>query len=259
MRYRLPDTLRGALLLSMIAYHTGWDLVYLFGYRVPWFTASPGYVWQQSICWGFILLSGFCLGLGPLQEDKILPGPAGEVSVFAVYKRGLTVFAAGLLVTGATLAVLPENPVIFGILFFLGSAMLLTVRLRGLWLKIPARPGLAASLTAFFLLRNSNEGEIGFEGLVLGKMPVTLYDQGMPGAFLGFPGRDFVSSDYFSLIPWYFLFLTGFFFCRLLLPQKRERLWQRGTPGLAWLGRRSLGVYLLHQPVILSILYVLLR
>ena len=74
MRYRLPDTLRGALLLSMIAYHTGWDLVYLFGYRVPWFTASPGYVWQQSICWGFILLSGFCLGLGPLQEDKFYRG-----------------------------------------------------------------------------------------------------------------------------------------------------------------------------------------
>ena len=58
------DALRGATLISMAAYHGMWDLVYLFGLRADWYSETPGYLWQQSICWCFILLSGFCWGLG---------------------------------------------------------------------------------------------------------------------------------------------------------------------------------------------------
>ena len=108
-RYALLDELRGLDLISMMLYHGMWDAVYLFGVVVPWYSAGQGRLWQQSICWVFILLSGFCLPLGhhPL-------------------KRGAAVFGAGALVTAVTLLFMPENVVWFGVLTLLGSAMLLT-------------------------------------------------------------------------------------------------------------------------------------
>lgn len=106
-RYALLDELRGLDLISMMLYHGTWDAVYLFGVAVPWYAGTPGRLWQQSICWGFILLSGFCL-------------PMGHHPV----KRGAVVFGAGALVTAVTLLFMPENVVLFGVLTLLGSAMI---------------------------------------------------------------------------------------------------------------------------------------
>ena len=58
-RHHDIDTVRGAALVSMIAYHACWDLVYLCGADWPWYGSFWAYVWQQSICWTFILLSGY--------------------------------------------------------------------------------------------------------------------------------------------------------------------------------------------------------
>ena len=91
-RYALLDILRGITLISMIVYHTIWDMVYIFDVDWLWFESPAAYVWQQSICWCFILLSGFCWSLG---KHKL--------------KRGLTVFIAGALVSIVTLIVIPEE------------------------------------------------------------------------------------------------------------------------------------------------------
>lgn len=63
-RYTLLDELRGLDLVSMMLYHGCWDLVNLFGIQADWYYGLPGHLWQQSICWVFILLSGFCVQLG---------------------------------------------------------------------------------------------------------------------------------------------------------------------------------------------------
>lgn len=39
-RYALPDTLRGLTLLSMIAYHGCWDMVYILGADWPWYGST---------------------------------------------------------------------------------------------------------------------------------------------------------------------------------------------------------------------------
>lgn len=119
-RYALLDELRGLDLISMMLYHGTWDAVYLFGVAVPWYAGTPGRLWQQSICWGFILLSGFCL-------------PMGHHPV----KRGAVVFGAGALVTAVTLLFMPENVVLFGVLTLLGSAMILTGLLEKALQKVP--------------------------------------------------------------------------------------------------------------------------
>ena len=119
-RYALLDELRGLDLISMMCYHGLWDVVFLFGVQLPWYTGMPGHLWQQSICWVFILLSGFCLPMGHHP-----------------YKRGALVFGAGALVTAVTVLFMPEDVVLFGVLTLLGSAMGITALLEKALRKIP--------------------------------------------------------------------------------------------------------------------------
>ena len=138
-RYRLLDELRGLDLISMMLYHGMWDVVFLFGVAQKWYTGRPGFVWQQSICWVFILLSGFCLPLGHHP-----------------FRRGAVVFGAGALVTAVTLLFLPEDVVWFGVLTLLGSSMLLTAALDPLLRHVPPAAGVAVS--TFRMTRNNWPG-----------------------------------------------------------------------------------------------------
>ena len=147
-RYALLDELRGLDLVSMMLYHGCWDLVYLFGIQADWYYGLPGQLWQQSICWVFILLSGFCVQLG-----------------HRTLRRGAQVFGAGALVTVVTLLFMPEERIIFGILTLLGSAMLLTGLLEKLLQRIPPAAGLAASVLLFAITRSISERHLGFGGL----------------------------------------------------------------------------------------------
>jgi len=63
-RYALLDELRGLDLVSMMLYHACWDMMFLFGIWMDWYAGMPGRLWQQAICWVFILLSGFCAPFG---------------------------------------------------------------------------------------------------------------------------------------------------------------------------------------------------
>lgn len=245
LRYGLLDTLRGMTLISMILYHGAWDLVYLYGMKWSWYHGAGAYIWQQSICWTFIFLSGFCWSLG----KKPL-------------KRGVFVFAGGAVITLITCLFMPENKVVFGVLTLIGSSMLLMIPLHKLFHKLgwkeKAVVGFLTSAVLFVLTRNCNDGYFGFEVWRMGRLPSVWYGKGM-AAFLGFPSSDFYSTDYFSLFPWFFLFLSGYFFYYMLNREKGL------SPAFAWelaplskIGRYSLPIYLLHQPVLYALLSLLL-
>ena len=224
------DALRGLTLVSMIAYHACWDLVYLFHADWDWYRGTGAYIWQQSICWTFILLSGFCWSMGkrPLR-------------------RGLTVFACGWVVSAVAVVFMAAVQIWFGVLTLIGSCMLLLIPLERVLRHVPAGVGLAAAAALFALLRNVNRGTFGFESLVLGSVPEGLY-RDLFTAWLGFPGPGFSSTDYFSLVPWLLLFLAGYFLRRLRDPDVLR------CPPLCALGRWSLPVYMLHQPVVYGVL-----
>ncbi len=234
-RLNSVDTLRGLTLLSMMAYHAAYDCVWIFGAHWEWYLSPGAYLWQQSICWTFILLSGYCR---PLSRRPL--------------RRGLMVLGGGILVSAATILVMPENAVRFGVLTFLGSASLLSIPLEPLLRRIPPRVGVGASFLLFMVLRDVNRGFLGFEGASLLALSPAYYANGF-SAFWGFPPADFFSTDYFSFLPWFFLFLTGYFLFRL-------RPEEAGTgirlPLFTAMGRRSLLLYLLHQPVIYGVLFI---
>lgn len=239
-RYRLLDELRGLDLISMMLYHGMWDVVFLFGVVQKWYTGRPGFVWQQSICWVFILLSGFCLPLGHHP-----------------FRRGAVVFGAGALVTAVTLLFLPEDVVWFGVLTLLGSSMLLTAALDPLLRRVPPAVGVALSALLFWGTYPTMNGFWNLPGGRLA-LPQALYAS-YPTAYLGFMPKSFFSTDYFPLLPWLFLFWAGYFLHHLLGRGRLAPLRRSVCPPLGWMGRHSLVLYLLHQPVILGVLTVAFR
>lgn len=232
-RYNLLDGIRGLAILNMVAYHAIWDLVYLYGVKWDWYQSEGAYVWQQGICWTFILVSGFCY---PFGRRKI--------------KRGLIILGLGFVISMVTWIATPQARVRFGVLTLIGSCMLLMVPLERCLKKAGAAAGLLMSAALFFLTRNVNRGFLGFEKWNFLKLPGEWYDNWI-GTYLGFPERGFYSSDYFSLIPWFFLFLTGYFVNRLLYQKNLLLYLEAGKSKiLEILGRYSLQIYVLHQPLL---------
>lgn len=166
-------------------------------------------------------------------------------------RRGLLVFGGGALVSLVTCVLMPENRIVFGILTCIGSCVLLLIPLEKLLKRIPALPGMVGCLLLFLVARNCNHGELGFETISLMQLPRWLYRNDLT-AYLGFPQPGFFSADYFPLLPWVFLFLFGYMLYRVLEQHHlNEQLFARGqVPVLGWMGRHSLLIYLLHQPVL---------
>lgn len=267
-RLALLDSLRGLTLISMILYHACWDAVYLLGANWPWYGSRAAYIWQQSICWTFIMLSGFCIPF----SSKLL-------------RRGLEVFGAGALVMAVTCLLLPEDRVVFGVLTLIGSCMLLMIPLRKI-LGGDSRAEATADRTAvrkasgvsraailfivfailFILFKDVNYREIGTGMLhriipailkLTIRIPEALYAN-LATAYLGFPPADFYSTDYFSLLPWSFLYLCGYELHWILKAAGvlDAPILRKEIRPLAFMGRNSLVIYLLHQPVLY--LFVLL-
>ena len=230
-RLELIDLLRGLTLVSMIAYHAAWDLVYMFGVNWPFYRSLGGYLWQQSICWSFILLSGFCMTLGANP-----------------FKRGLFVFLCGALISLVTWSFMPQNLVLFGILTFLGSAMLIGGMLLKPAGKLAPRAAMSFGLLSFCLFLSTKLVNTGLLFTWI-RLPQALYAN-LLTAYLGFPPPGFYSTDYFSLIPWLFLFLAGMCFGLALGKRGKKMLEHAPLPALRFLGRHSLLFYMLHQPVL---------
>lgn len=236
-RLVLLDEIRGLTLVSMILYHFIWDLVNIAGVPLTWYHGRGAYVWQQSICWTFIFLSGFCFPLGRRH-----------------LRRGLTVWLSGGLVTLVTLVFLPEDRVVFGVLTLLGSCMLLMIPLDKALSRVRRRDALIALAGAAF---NT------FICLHL-YMPRRLpgIRSGLFLTWLGFPKTGFYSTDYFPMLPWFFLFLTGYLIhgiCSRSGVFEGNFLRRTHFAPAAAIGRRSLPVYLLHQPVLYGITLLVMR
>ena len=242
-RLHLLDALRGLTLISMAAYHAMWNLVWLYGMDCRWYRGPLGYLWQQSICWTFILLAGFCFRM---SRNHL--------------KRGALIFLGGVVVSLVTHTLTPASRITFGVLTFTGSAVLLMAPAEKPLRKVPPLPGLAVSGVLFALLRNVPQGQLGFESLVIAAVPEELYRNYFT-TYLGFPHRGFYSADYFPLIPWLLLFVCGYFLFRFFSEKGwNEKLFARGRfPVLNFLGRNSLLVYLLHQPIIYGLMELLLN
>ncbi len=158
-------------------------------------------------------------------------------------KRAAKYAAAALVVWIATTLVSVDDSVNFGIIYCMAVCTAVVAFTRPLLQKLPGSWGIAACLVLFALTWG---------------IPKAVYP--LPYlAWLGFPGPGFVSGDYYPLIPFVFMYLTGFFAAQAAQASSLEApawAYANPIPALAVLGRHALPFYLLHQPVILGVLEI---
>ena len=152
---------------------------------------------------------------------------------------------------------MPSQLILYGVLNLLGLSALLLIPLDKALRKLPPWLGLAGAGLLFFLTRGVPRGYLGFEGLRLWDLPAALY-QWDALAVLGFHSPGFSSTDYFPLVPWFFLYLAGYFLWRVLTPHRKVlELLQPGLRPLSFVGRHSLLIYLVHQPLLMVLFWFL--
>ena len=239
-RIALLDNIRGANMISMILFHIINGLVYYCNINIPLISTSFLDTWGLIIRTTFIFLSGLCINLSRKN-----------------YKNGIRVLFCGFIITLTTNIIIPEYSITFGILSFMGSAIILSTLLYPIINKIPAKIGLVINIILFILFFNFQYQYIG-----LFKLPDELYQFKMLYP-IGLMSADFHSEDYFPIIPWIFLFLSGFFFGKFkdiaAYKNSENKLISTNIKIFSFIGRHSLMVYMFHAPIIYAMCALILH
>ena len=231
-RYNLIDVIRALAIISMIVYHLCYDIFVVFGVWSDFWLQTPVRIWEQSICFVFIIVSGISL--------RFSHHP---------YRRGVIVNLCGVAVTVVSVIFIPSQQIWFGILNLLGCGMIITYALRNLLDQLRPLVGMAITFLLFAVTYSVPDRWLGFFSLHLFRQPDSLYNTEFL-AFLGYPSYSFFSADYFPLIPWLFLFLFGWYLWRFIEDRHFQDRFRLDIPALSFIGRHSLVIYLVHQPVL---------
>jgi len=225
------DIARGVALLAMAVYHFAWDLEF-FGYAAPGMTAFGNWkLFARCIASSFLFLVGVSLVLAH----------AGGVKWPSYWRRLAMVAGAAALISAATYVATPDTFIFFGILHQIALASLLGLAfLRLPWLVTALLA--VAVIAAPHYLRNA-----AFDHPALW--------------WVGLSSRNPPSNDYVPLFPWFGAVLLGMAAAKLASAAGLfERLagWRPGrwSGPFAFGGRHSLAVYLIHQPVLIGLLWL---
>jgi uncharacterized membrane protein len=227
------DCARGVAILMMALYHLVYDLDVFGGYAMD---STSGF-WARfadATAGTFILLVGVSLTLS-------LARAGGRSGLFGKYlRRGARIFGYGLLIT-LFFGLLGLGAVVFGILHLIGVSIILAYPfLRLGWANVIL--GLAV-IAAGIAMRMAG---VSFGGALPAQ--VLLAPFGVLSETLSMP-------DYRPLLPWFGVALLGVAagnLSRARLPKiETPKLAARSVAPLAFLGRHSLFIYLVHQPIII--------
>lgn len=223
------DIARSTALLGMVAFHIVFDLQ-MFGLLPFGTTATPFFYWQARIVAGsFLFLAGFSLWLA---HGQAIRWPA-------FWRRWIKLAAAAGLVSAATYAAFPAYFVYFGILHCIAASSLIGL----LFLRLPA-PVIAAAAAAIMAASYHLPSEA-FNAPLL--------------RFLGLATLPAETLDFEPLFPWVGPFLLGLAAAKLAARLNLLRLLDlratRTLEALALPGQHSLLIYLLHQPILLGLIW----
>lgn len=228
------DTARGLALCAMMIFHFTWDLEY-FGFVPSGSTSKPEWVYfARAIAASFLFLSGMSLVLAH----------GTELRWRAFWLRFAKIAAAALMVSAATILTMPQAPVYFGILHAIAVCGLIGMLL----MNVPVFLLMLLSIGIYFApyyLRTDMLNDPWFWWLGLSTSP--------PRSF-----------DYVPLVPWLAPFLAGMVLIKITRSQKVRLKFANIVPirvnivpnFLATLGRKSLLIYLIHQPILIGILWL---
>jgi uncharacterized membrane protein len=236
-RFWEVDFLRGMAIVLMVLFHLAFDLNY-FGIRELEVASGFWFFLARFTALLFLLLVGVSLTLSHSwarllgQEDRFR---------LSLMKRSLWIFGLAMGVTLVTYFFIREGFIVFGVLHLIGVSLLLAYP----FLRLNGANFVFGLLFILF-------------GLSLQNLPVD-YPWLL---WLGLAPAGFYSVDYFPLFPWFGVILLGVAFGDLFYQGYRRRVPLPDLTGsclvrgLAFLGRNSLVIYLVHQPVLIGLMYL---
>ena len=221
------DFFRGICIVGVVIVHIVFDLQYFMDMELD--TPLLFDIIQKYGSLLFILISGICVTLGHRS-----------------IKRGLIVFACGMLITVVTYFITRSDTdmVWFGILHLLGICMLMYPLLKNI-------PNSVLILIALITI-------------VLGYWFQT-FSVPVKWLFpLGLVSPTFGSGDYFPIFPNLGYFIIGILLGRTVYREKKSILpkVRASNPvirAFSFLGRHSLWIYLGHQPLVYGIIMLAMR
>lgn len=232
-RFVLLDQARGLALLAMIVYHALWDGLQ-FG-LIEW-TIDRDLAMQTAaklIAGTFLVIVGLSLALANTQNaTPLLQRPS-------FWRRVGLIAGAAAVVSLATHIALPQAPIYFGILHHIALASVLVAVIS------PAHPFVAAALASVVLIMDHS---VAWAAL---NHPAAIW--------LGLGTVAPVTADWVPLFPWVAAPLLGFAVGKqLLVPWLGSRAPSEEafhSEPLRWMGQHSLAIYLIHQPILIGLIY----
>jgi uncharacterized membrane protein len=219
------DLIRSLAIFLMVIFHFIYDLKY-FGW-VAW-DIPDGDGWKH---FRYIILTLFfiCIGVSLVYSH------AQQVHLKKFVKRLAKVAIGAGLITLMSLVMFPQNWIFFGVLHFILIASLIAI------LFVPF-PKLSLIIGTSIIILAS-------QGLLNKRWPFYYFDEFLPS----------YTVDYVSLFPWLGVILLGTSLAHshwlnhdifTLNKLKNDKLIRQ----LAWPGKHSLVIYLVHQPLLFGIL-----
>jgi uncharacterized membrane protein len=232
-RYWEIDLARGIAILMMILFHTVFDLYFFRIFPVDVYSGSWRY-FAFATASLFLLIVGISL---TISRARVASTKSGYQLALKFVYRGAGILLLGLLVTFCTWLFLEEGFIVFGILHLIGVSIIIS--------------------PLFFRFKKGNI-VLGFLCIVIGYFfttstgPIWL----LP---LGIHPATFWSVDYEPIFPWFGIVLTGMGLGEYLYPEGVRRFTLSQIPEivvrpLAFMGRHSLIIYLVHQPLIILVI-----
>jgi uncharacterized membrane protein len=230
------DVLRAISLILMIIYHIIYNLRLFGEYNINIF--SPGLFYLQRIIGtSFLLLVGISLTLS-YNKAKLL----GKNTFLKYLKRGLIIFSWGMVITFISWIFYKQGFIRFGVLHLIGLGIILSYPLiKYKYLNLV----------------------LGILFIVIGRTLMNLNFNFSWLLWIGLMPKNFFTIDYYPLLPWYGIILIGIFVGNIIYPKNKclfnisDFSNNKIIKGLSYIGKHSLLIYLIHQPILLGLMIIL--
>ncbi len=231
------DILRAIAVLLMIFYHFIFDLEFL---QITILQFTKTFFWKifpGSIGFVFIFLAGIAVFLN-YQKHK---------NINRIRKHGIKIFLYGLCLTILSFLIYPQEYIRFGILHLIGSSIFVST----------------------FLIKNQLAIVFSVFGIFFLNPFITKSICSDLFSFFGCSNPQFSSLDYYPIFPWFGFFLLGIIFGQILYKNKQtyfpklneaiqteQNFFSKILKILVWSGQKSLMIYFLHQPILITLLWI---
>ncbi len=233
------DCARALAIILVVQYHVMYDLQYFGELNITW--TDPQWYYQGWI-YRFMFLTIVGISLTMSYDRAKLKGMSEKNVILKLAKRGGAIFGLGMIITLVTYFVFGDGMVYFGILHCIGLSIILAYPfLRSGWEVLPF-------------------------GVVILLLEIPVYGATVDTPYLfwlGLTSTDYWTVDHSPMIPNFGVVLIGIFIGKVVYAD-HKRSFKLPDIGhlppikvLSFIGRHTLILYLIHQPIAMGILLLL--